>query len=72
MRHGCPKRIQTDGIKPYFLAGINSFFDKFNIVDEVSAPHYPESNGMTERLLRSLKDRLVHINKDQGFTCNRI
>ena len=71
MRHGCPKRIQTEGGKPYVSAGINSFFDKFNIVHEVSAPYHPESNGMAERLIRSLKDRLVHINKDQGFNLQR-
>ena len=28
MRHGCPKRIKTDGGKPYVSAGINSFFAK--------------------------------------------
>ena len=67
MRHGCPKRIQTDGGKLYVSAGINSFFDKFNILHEVSAPCHPESNGMAERLIRSLKDRLFHVNKDQGF-----
>ena len=67
MRHGCPKRIQTDGGKPYVLAGINSSFDKFDNVHEVSAPYHPESNGMAERLIHYLKDRLVHVNKDQGF-----
>ena len=50
-RHRCPKRIQTDGGKPYVLAGIKSFIDKFNIVHEVSAPYHPESNGKAERLI---------------------
>ena len=67
MRHGCLKRIQTNGGKPYVSADINSCFDKFNIVHEVSAPYHPDSNGMAERLIHSLKDRLVHVNKDQGF-----
>ena len=67
MKHGCPKRIQTDGGKPYVSAGNNIFFVKFNIVHEVSASYHPESNRMAERLIRSLKDRLVHVNKDQGF-----
>ena len=34
---------------------------------EVSVPYHPETNGMAEKLIRSLKDRLVHVNKDQGF-----
>ena len=62
MGHGYPKRIQTDGGKP-FLVGINSFFDKFNIVHEVSAPYHPESNVMAEIFKHFLKDRLVHVNK---------
>ena len=71
MRHKCPKWIQTDGGKPYVSARINSFFAKFNIVHEVAAPYHPESNGMAERLIRLLKDRLHHINKDQGFNMQR-
>ena len=71
MRHGYPKRIQTDGGKPFMSAGINSFFAKFNIVHEVAGPYHPESNGMEERLIRLLKDRLHHVNKDQGFNLQR-
>ena len=52
-------------------AGINSFFAKFNIIHEVAAPYHPESNGMAERLIRLLKVRLHHINKDQGFNLQR-
>ena len=45
---------------------IDSFSFKSNIVHEVAAPYYPESNGMAERLIQMLKDRLHHVNKDQG------
>ena len=71
MRHRCPKRIQTDGGKPYVLSRINSFFAKYNIAHEVSAPYHPESNGMAEQLIRSLKDRLSHVNEDQEFYLRR-
>ena len=71
MRHRCPSRIQTDGGKPYMSAGINSFFAKFNIVHEVTSPYHPESNGMVERLIRPLKDRFHHVNKDQWFDFQR-
>ena len=71
MRHRCLKQIQSDGGKPYILSGINSFFAKYNIANEVSAPYRPESNGMAEQLIRSLKDRLSHVNEDQGFVLRR-
>lgn len=60
-------RIQTDCGRPYESTGINKFFAKFNIVYKVSAPYHPESNGTPEPLIRSLEDRLHHINKDQGL-----
>ena len=47
------------------------FFAKHNIAHEVSAPYHPESNNMTERLIQSLKDRLSHVNEDQGFYLKR-
>ena len=49
-----------------------AFFDKFNIVHEVSAPYHPNRNGMAERLIRSLKNRLVNVNKDQKFNLQLI
>ena len=71
MRHRCPKRIQTDGGKPYVSSGIKNFFAKFNVTHDIAAPYHPESNGMAEQLIRSLKDRLSHVNKDQGFNLQR-
>ena len=71
MRHRCLSNIQTDGDKPYLSAGINNFFSKFNIVHEVAAPYHPESNEIAEQLIRSLKDQLHHVNKDQGFNLQR-
>ena len=61
------KRIKNDGVKPYVLEGINSFFDKINIVHKVLAPYHSESNGMAERLKCSLRASYVHVNEDQGF-----
>ena len=71
MRHGCPKRIQTDGGKPYVSSGIKNFFAKFNVTHDIAAHYHPESNGMAERLIRSLKDRLSRVNEDQGFNLQR-
>ena len=47
------------------------FFFKFKIFHEVAAPYNPESNRMAEQLVRSLKDRLHHVNKDLGFNLYR-
>ena len=71
MRHRCPNRIQTDGGKLFVSAGINSFFTKFNIFHEVAAPYHPESKGIAEKLVQLLKERLYHVNKDQGFNLQR-
>ena len=51
MRQGCPKRIQTDGGKPYMSSGIKYFFAKFNVIHRVAAPSHPESNGMAKQLI---------------------
>ena len=51
MRHRCPRKVQTDGGKPYVSAGINSFFARNNIIHKVAAPYHPESNGMAKRLI---------------------
>ena len=71
MRHGCPKWIQTDGSKLYVLSEINGFFAKKKIAHEVSAFYHPESNGMAERLIQSLKDSLSHVNEEQEFDFRR-
>ena len=71
MRHGCLSKIHTDGGKPYMSSGINNFFAKFNVIHNVATPYHPESNGMAEQLIRSLKDRLNHVNEDQGFNLQR-
>ena len=38
MRHRCPKRVQTDGGKPYVSSGIKNFFAKFNVTHDIAAP----------------------------------
>ena len=67
----CPISIITDGGKPYLSSGIKNLFAKFNVVYNVAAPYHPESNSMAEQLIRYLKDRLNHVNKDQGFDLQR-
>ena len=67
IRHRCPKRIKTDGGKLYMSSGIESIFANFKVVFKAAAPYNPESNGMAERLICLLKDRLHHINKDQDL-----
>ena len=52
-------------------AEINNFFFKIEIVHEVAAPYHPESKGMAKQLIRSLEDRLHHVNEDQGFNLQR-
>ena len=58
-------------VKTYMSAGIDNFFAKFNIVHEVTAPYHPEIDGMAERLIRFLKDRLYHTKKVLGSYMHR-
>ena len=61
---GVPKEYKKYGGKPYVSTEINGLLNEFNTVHEVLALYYPERNRMGERLKRSLKDRLVQVNKD--------
>lgn len=56
-RDGCPARIQTDGGRPYVSKAINEFFSDYKITHTVAAPYHPESNGMAERFIQTLKGK---------------
>ena len=53
------------------LSARNSIFFSNKNTYEVATPYHPESNGMAERLLCLLKDRILIVNKDQGFNLQR-
>ena len=60
-RHGCPARIQMDRGSPYVSEAFRHFFQQWDIVHMVSAAYHPESNGMAERTISSIKSNLVKI-----------
>ena len=67
-RHGCPARIQTDGGLPYVSEAIRHFFRQWDIVHTVLAAYHPESNGIAERTISSLKSNLVKIRMDDQLS----
>ena len=50
---------------------INNFFVKFNVIHKVAALYHPLSNREPEQLISSLKDRLYHVNKNEGFNSKK-
>ena len=68
---GFLSRIQTDGGNKCMSSRINNLFSKIKIINGFATPYDPESNKMAEQLIRSLKYRLNHVNKDQVFNLQR-
>ena len=59
--HGCPGRIQSDGGPPYVSEAIRRFYEQYKITPTVTAPYHTESNGMAERMMRTLKTSVKFI-----------
>ena len=60
-RHGCPRRIQTDGERPYVSQIMKEFFQEYNITHTVTAPYHPKSNRAVERVIRTIKSVMKKV-----------
>lgn len=63
-RHGCPQMIRTDGGKPFVSNAIEEFFSDYNINHSISAPYHPESNGLAERFIQTIKGIMHSLKLD--------
>ena len=47
-------------------AGIEEFFKSYNIIHKITAPYHPESNGMAERVIKTIKNAVNNFILDTG------
>ena len=55
---GPPQKFRSDGGPQYTSHEFKAFMEKWNIIHEMSSPHYPQSNGLAESAVKAMK-RLV-------------
>ena len=58
-RHGIPKEIFSDGGPQYKSAAFKKFCKDWDIERSKSSPHYPQSNGQSERFVQTVKNTLL-------------
>ena len=59
--HGCPAYIQTNGGKPYVSQAIETFLSRYDIKHSVTAAYHPESNGLAEKTIKTIKAGLSKL-----------
>ena len=60
-RFGVPERILSDNGPEFSSAAFEEFCIAYGIVHLHTTPYHPQTNGMLERLHRTLKQRLVSV-----------
>ncbi|KAL7881434.1 hypothetical protein AOLI_G00082820 [Acnodon oligacanthus] len=64
-RHGVPTEVFTDNGPQFSGAGFKAFSEEWDFVHTTSSPHFPQSNGLTEKLVGIVK-KLMRKAKDGG------
>lgn len=57
-RYGIPEIIFSDNGSPFQSKEFQKFCNEWSIVNETSSPKYPQSNGLVERNIQTLKKML--------------
>jgi len=55
---GIPEVLRTDNGPCYKSESFSAFMESWGVVHKTSRPRYPESNGMAERSVKTVKDFL--------------
>ena len=53
--HGIPEKLISDGGTQYSSKEFKEFADNYGFTHLMSSPHYPKSNGLSERFVRTTK-----------------
>ncbi|XP_054283614.1 uncharacterized protein K02A2.6-like [Macrosteles quadrilineatus] len=65
-RYGIPSEIVTDNGPQFLSKEMETFFEKNSINHIKTTPYHPKSNGLVERLIRTLKRRFYTTKQDVG------
>lgn len=65
-RFGVPKNIHSDQGRQFESVLVNDFCTENNIVKSRTTPYHPEGNGMAERAVQSLKQKLKQMCEEDG------
>ena len=57
-RHGIPTVLMSDNGPQYSSKEMKDFAEKYNFQHITSSPHYPQSNGLAERMVKTAKSLL--------------
>ena len=63
--HGIPSKLVTDNGTQYTSAAFQEFSRSYGFVHVTSSPLHPQSNGLSERTVQTVKD-LLHKCKESG------
>ena len=61
--HGFPVSLRSDQGKQYTAEVTADFCKKYNIVQEFSSPHHPQSNGLSESAVKQMKFLMLKSNE---------
>ncbi|MCP3662607.1 MAG: DDE-type integrase/transposase/recombinase [Gammaproteobacteria bacterium] len=60
-RHGVPQRVMTDRGNNFLSAGLQQIYKLCNIQKLETTPYTPSTNGLTERMNRTIQDHLAML-----------
>lgn len=63
-RHGIPEELVSDGGPPFNSESVQKFFKKWNVLHQITSPHFPRANGQVERAVQTLKNSLTKAEED--------